>query len=131
MIRQNNSNRMNHRPRTNTSRSGGDTDSRGRNPSSRNSHEPNQNSGRARGNPRQLREKYMALAQEAISSGNIIDAETYYQHADHYYRLIQEESGQNSSMKKEPCLPKEQFPVRGNAEEQKRSDVDPDSEEVE
>src|ERR1700686_3769041 len=31
-------------------------------------------------------ERYLALAQEEARSGNIVAAENYYQHAEHYYR---------------------------------------------
>jgi len=41
---------------------------------------------RVRGNAFQVYEKYMALAREA---GERIDAENYYQHAEHYYRIIE------------------------------------------
>jgi hypothetical protein len=123
MIRQNNSNRMNHRSRTNTSRNGGDSDNRGRNMPSRNAHEQTSNNGRVRGNPRQLREKYLTLAQEAISTGNIIDAETYYQYADHYYRLSRDEYGQNGDMKRQGLF-KEQFPEAVIGDEQKFLEVD-------
>ena len=33
-------------------------------------------------------ERYLALAQEEARSGNIVAAENYYQHAEHYFRLI-------------------------------------------
>jgi hypothetical protein len=33
-------------------------------------------------------ERYLALAQEEIRCGNIVAAENYYQHAEHYYRSI-------------------------------------------
>ena len=33
-------------------------------------------------------ERYLALAQEEARSGNIVGAENYYQHAEHYFRLI-------------------------------------------
>jgi hypothetical protein len=33
-------------------------------------------------------ERYLALAQEEARSGNIIAAENYYQHAEHYYRSM-------------------------------------------
>jgi hypothetical protein len=37
-------------------------------------------------------ERYMALARSAASSANAIEMENYYQHADHYYRLMREQS---------------------------------------
>jgi hypothetical protein len=33
-------------------------------------------------------ERYLALAQEEARSGNVVAAENYYQHAEHYYRSM-------------------------------------------
>jgi hypothetical protein len=41
-----------------------------------------------RGNPSHIAEKYVQLARDAQSSGDPIAAENYYQHAEHYNRLI-------------------------------------------
>src|SRR5262245_58564696 len=41
-----------------------------------------------RGNPSHIAEKYVQLARDAQASGDPISAENYYQHAEHYYRLI-------------------------------------------
>src|SRR6478672_11580089 len=41
-----------------------------------------------RGNPAHIAEKYIQLARDANSSGDPVAAENYYQHAEHYYRLI-------------------------------------------
>jgi uncharacterized protein DUF4167 len=52
-----------------------------------------------RGTPSHIAEKYMQLARDAQSSGDPIAAENYYQHAEHYYRLIaaaQEQFRQNN-----------------------------------
>jgi Domain of unknown function (DUF4167) len=52
-----------------------------------------------RGNPAHIAEKYMQLARDAQSSGDPIAAENYYQHAEHYYRVIaaaQEQFRQNN-----------------------------------
>src|SRR3954470_23058417 len=43
---------------------------------------------RVRGNAYQVFEKYLALARDASSAGDRIAAENYYQHAEHYYRII-------------------------------------------
>ena len=40
-----------------------------------------------RGTAQTIAEKYMQLARDAHSSGDRVMAESYYQHADHYYRL--------------------------------------------
>lgn len=44
---------------------------------------------RVRGNAFQVHEKYLALAKDAVSSGDRVLAENYLQHAEHYYRIIE------------------------------------------
>ena len=44
--------------------------------------------GRNRGNAQQLMDKYLTLARDATSQGDRIAAENYFQHADHYYRVV-------------------------------------------
>ena len=41
-----------------------------------------------RGNPYQVFERYVALAREAAASGDGIAAENLYQHAEHYFRVM-------------------------------------------
>jgi hypothetical protein len=41
-----------------------------------------------RGNASHIAEKYLQLARDAQSAGDPIAAENYYQHAEHYFRLI-------------------------------------------
>ena len=43
---------------------------------------------KVRGNAQQVVEKYLALARDASSAGDRIDAESYYQFAEHYYRVM-------------------------------------------
>jgi hypothetical protein len=43
---------------------------------------------RVRGNAHQVLEKYLALARDAQAAGDRIAAENYFQHAEHYYRII-------------------------------------------
>ena len=43
---------------------------------------------RIRGNAFQVLEKYLALARDASSSADRVAAENYYQHAEHYFRMI-------------------------------------------
>src|SRR5438552_9121032 len=52
-----------------------------------------------RGTPTHIAEKYIQLARDAHTSGDPVSAENYYQHAEHYYRLIaaaQEQFRQNN-----------------------------------
>jgi hypothetical protein len=44
----------------------------------------------ASGDWRQRRDRYLALAQAAASAGHAVEAENYYQHAEHYFRLMQQ-----------------------------------------
>lgn len=48
---------------------------------------------RVRGTAHQIYEKYMALAREATTSGDRILAESYYQYAEHYFRVIAAQGG--------------------------------------
>jgi len=43
---------------------------------------------RVRGTAQQLYEKYQQLARDASSSGDRVTGEAYYQHAEHYFRII-------------------------------------------
>ena len=38
-------------------------------------------------------ERYLSLAQAEARSGNLIAAENYYQHAEHYYRSMSADAG--------------------------------------
>jgi hypothetical protein len=42
------------------------------------------------GNPHRNYEHYLALARDAMLSGDIVEAENFYQHAEHYFRVMQE-----------------------------------------
>ena len=42
------------------------------------------------GNAHQKYDRYVALAREAASNGDHIEAENFYQHAEHYFRVMRE-----------------------------------------
>ncbi len=68
-----------------------------------------------RGNPAHIAEKYMQLARDAQTSGDPISAENYFQHAEHYFRLIataQEQFRQNN-----PHLPRQETEITGARDE--------------
>lgn len=48
---------------------------------------------RIRGTAHQVAEKYLALAKDACAVGDRIMAENYFQHAEHYIRIINEMHG--------------------------------------
>jgi hypothetical protein len=50
--------------------------------------ESNGPDGKIRGTAQQVLERYQALGRDASSSGDPVAAERYYQHAEHYFRLL-------------------------------------------
>ena len=42
-------------------------------------------------NAKRSYEKYVTLARAAALSGDVVETENYYQHAEHYFRLMKEE----------------------------------------
>lgn len=47
---------------------------------------------KVRGTAQQVLEKYLALARDASSAGDRISAENFFQHAEHYYRILSAEN---------------------------------------
>ena len=47
---------------------------------------------RVSGNPRQAMERYLSLARDALSAGDRIAAEGFFQHAEHFYRVLNAET---------------------------------------
>src|SRR5215831_8717213 len=85
-----NNKRMRNRNNNNNNR-------RGQNPMTR-IFESNGPDIKIRGTASHVAEKYVQLARDARSSGDPVAAENYYQHAEHYFRLIaaaQEQFRQN------------------------------------
>ncbi len=66
----------------------GRTNNRSNNPLSRN-YESNGPDVKIKGSAAHIAEKYMALARDSLSAGNPVTAENYFQHAEHYNRIIQ------------------------------------------
>jgi hypothetical protein len=92
---QNNNKRM--RNRNNNNNNSNNNNRRGQNPMTR-VYESNGPDIKIRGTASHVAEKYVQLARDARSSGDPVAAENYYQHAEHYFRLIaaaQEQFRQN------------------------------------
>ena len=68
-----------HRSRNNNSR-------RNSNSQKNNPYDNNKDT-KIKGNAIQVHEKYQSLARDAITAGDIIKAEYYFQHAEHYHRV--------------------------------------------
>jgi Domain of unknown function (DUF4167) len=89
--------------------------SRGRNNPRRPNNNPNHNHNnrnqvfesngpevRIRGTVNQVLEKYLALARDASSSGDYVSAENFFQHAEHYYRILSANGGQHGGSPRFP-----------------------------
>ena len=85
------------RNRNNNNNNSNNNNRRGQNPMTR-VFESNGPDIKIRGTASHVAEKYVQLARDARSSGDPVAAENYYQHAEHYFRLIaaaQEQFRQN------------------------------------
>src|SRR6185436_11816896 len=81
----------------NRSHNNNNNNRRGQNPMTR-VYESNGPEIKIRGTASHLAEKYVQLARDAQGSGDPVAAENYYQHAEHYFRIIaaaQEQFRQN------------------------------------
>ena len=58
-----------------------------------------------RGNAYQVFERYVALAREAAASGDRIAAENLYQHAEHYFRVMNANGEANQHGAPRPTTP--------------------------
>ena len=64
-----------------------------------------------RGTASHVAEKYLQLARDAQSSGDPVAAENYYQHAEHYFRLI---AAAQEQFRQSPSYYQQQGEPRGN-----------------
>src|ERR1700754_4801314 len=97
---QNNNKRMRNR---NNNNNNNNNNRRGQNPMTR-VYESNGPDIKIRGTASHIAEKYLQLARDARSSGDPVAAENYYQHAEHYFRLIaaaQEQFRQNQQPRRD------------------------------
>ena len=56
--------------------------------------------GRNRGNPQQMMDKYLSLARDSLSQGDRVSAENFFQHADHYQRVVTEKNEKQESRRR-------------------------------
>ncbi len=75
-----------------------------------------------RGNPSHIAEKYVQLARDAQSSGDPVAAENYYQHAEHYNRLIA--AAQEQFRQQNPQLNRPETEMRADMREDTFDDGD-------
>lgn len=79
--------------------------------------------GRIRGNAHQVLEKYLSLARDASSQGDRVAAENFYQHAEHYFRMINAQNQNNGR-------PRQQMPTPAD-EQGMSSEGDEDGNQIE
>ena len=53
---------------------------------------PSRPAGASHSDAKRSYERYMALARAAASTGDAVEIENYYQHAEHYFRLMREQA---------------------------------------
>ena len=71
-----------------------------------------------RGNAYQVFERYLALAREAAASGDRIAAENLYQHAEHYYRVMNANGDASMHGAPRPATPADVDPPSSEGERQ-------------
>ena len=74
-----------------------------------------------RGNAYQVFERYIALAREAQASGDHIAAENLYQHAEHYFRVMNAQGDGQGQGPPRPTTPAD-FDMTGDGEAREDSD---------
>ncbi|NQU72482.1 MAG: DUF4167 domain-containing protein [Rhodospirillales bacterium] len=86
------------------------TQQRRRRPSGGARNSNNSNGGRqGGGDPRRSFEKYNEMARAAEASGDHVARELYFQHADHYYRVMNERSQNATGPATEPEIPQSEI----------------------
>ena len=90
----------NNNKNNNNNRSRGRGGRKGPNPLTR-SYESNGPDVKVRGTAQHIAEKYQTLARDALSAGDGISAEAYYQYAEHYNRIIMTAQTQQNAAREE------------------------------
>lgn len=81
---------------------------------------------RIRGNAHQVLEKYLTLARDAHSQGDRIAAENFFQHAEHYYRVINNQNQANGRqlMRSMPSPADDQMVMAGDQDQDQDQESD-------
>src|SRR6202171_3842678 len=103
------------RNRNNNNNNNNNNNRRGQNPMTR-VFESNGPDIKIRGTASHVAEKYVQLARDARSSGDPVAAENYYQHAEHYFRLIAAAQEQFRQNQPQPRTENEMAPEEGDEE---------------
>lgn len=85
---------------------------------------------KVRGTAAHIHEKYQALARDANASGDRIMAESYLQHAEHYYRVLSASQGGSHQNKEQSRDARRNSEVNGEAAPEKTAESSSDQPEV-
>lgn len=77
--------------------------------------------GRIRGNAHQVLEKYLSLARDASSQGDRVAAENFYQHAEHYFRMINAQNQNNGRPRQQMPTPADEQGMQAEGDEENGS----------
>jgi len=115
-------NRNRNRNNRNRHRSGGGSSGGGGGNSSNKVFDSNGPDVKLRGTAQTVAEKYMQLGRDAQSSGDNVAAESYYQHAEHYYRIWAANQPQGASLIMSKKLGEEEYEEEGAAQDEGAED---------
>src|SRR4249920_2170336 len=105
------------RNRNNNNNNNNNNNRRGQNPMTR-VFESNGPDIKIRGTASHVAEKYVQLARDARSSGDPVAAENYYQHAEHYFRLIAAAQEQFRQSQPQPRAENEMAPSEDSEDDE-------------
>jgi hypothetical protein len=74
-----------------------------------------------RGNPHQIFDRYVALGREASTSGDRVNTENLYQHAEHYFRVMK---AANEGHQQRATRPSAQTDLQTEMSEAEGSEID-------
>jgi len=81
---------------------------------------------KVRGNTAQVLEKYLSLARDAASTSDRVAAENYFQHAEHYYRVLHSaDERQEASKRAKPGNGKAQSQTKAETEAEPAPEASP------
>src|SRR6478736_419030 len=87
------------------------------------SFESNGPSVKIRGNAYQVFERYIAMAREAQTSGDRVAAENLYQHAEHYFRIMNAQGEGQGNAPPRPMTPADMEMAGGDGESAESEDA--------
>lgn len=78
---------------------------------------------RIRGTAQQLFEKYLQLGRDATGSGDRVMAESYFQHAEHYFRILNAINAQQQQQQQQAMQPRRAYNGEGDGEAAEESEA--------